>query len=62
MYAIFGIYALPLAAFVGGLLTTLVLYRVGTQGGQTSVATMLLAGIALGAHDHGIYRHPDLHG
>ncbi|MGO4436576.1 FecCD family ABC transporter permease [Rhizobium sp. RAF56] len=49
VYAIFGIYALPLAAFVGGLLTTLILYRVGTQGGRTSVATMLLAGIALGA-------------
>jgi iron complex transport system permease protein len=47
--AMAGIYALPLAAFVGGLLTTLVLYRVATRRGQTSVATMLLAGIALGA-------------
>ena len=47
--AIFGFYALPLAAFVGGLVTTLVLYRVATRGGQTSIATMLLAGIALAA-------------
>ncbi|MCY6379676.1 FecCD family ABC transporter permease [Hoeflea prorocentri] len=44
-----GIYALPLAAFVGGLLTTLLLYRVSTRHGMTSVATMLLAGIALAA-------------
>jgi iron complex transport system permease protein len=45
----FGIYALPFAAFLGGLATTLILYRVATRRGQTSVATMLLAGIALGA-------------
>ena len=47
--AAFGIYALPFAAFLGGLATTLILYRVATRRGQTSVATMLLAGIALGA-------------
>lgn len=44
-----GIYALPLAAFGGGLVTTFLLYRVATRRGQTSIATMLLAGIALGA-------------
>lgn len=44
-----GIYALPLAAFCGGLVTTWLLYRVATRRGQTSIATMLLAGIALGA-------------
>jgi len=47
--AALGAFALPLAAFVGGLLTTLVLYRIATRGGQTSVATMLLAGIAIAA-------------
>ena len=47
--AVVGIYALPLAAFFGGLATTLLLYRVATRRGRTSVATMLLAGIALGA-------------
>ncbi|GLS85880.1 heme ABC transporter permease [Cypionkella aquatica] len=45
----FGGQLVPVAAFVGGWVTTLLLYRVATRGGQTSVATMLLAGIALGA-------------
>lgn len=47
--AMFGSYALPLAAFGGGLITTIVLYNVATRQGRTSIATMLLAGIALGA-------------
>lgn len=47
--AFFGIYHVPLAAFSGGLVTTYILYKVSTRNGQTSVATMLLAGIALGA-------------
>ncbi|MBN9671935.1 FecCD family ABC transporter permease [Roseibium aggregatum] len=47
--AVLGIYAVPLAAFAGGLVNTLLLYRIGTRGGITSVATLLLAGIALGA-------------
>jgi iron complex transport system permease protein len=46
---ILGIYSVPLAAFFGGLGTTYLLYRIGTSGGVTSVATVLLAGIALGA-------------
>lgn len=49
LFAIFGFYALPVAAFCGGLITTLLLYKIATRSGQTSVATMLLAGIALGA-------------
>ncbi|WP_238278124.1 MULTISPECIES: iron ABC transporter permease [Methylobacterium] len=40
---------LPAAAFLGGLAATLGLYLVATRSGRTSVATMLLAGIALGA-------------
>ncbi|MBM7067091.1 iron ABC transporter permease [Actibacterium sp. 188UL27-1] len=39
----------PVAAFLGGWATTIVLYRVATRNGRTSVATMLLAGIALAA-------------
>ena len=39
----------PVAAFIGGWLSTMVLYRVSTRAGRTSTATMLLAGIALGA-------------
>ena len=44
-----GAYALPIAAFLGALTVTLVLYTISTQGGATSVATMLLAGVALAA-------------
>ncbi len=40
---------LPVAAFLGGLATTVCLYRVATRAGRTSMATMLLAGIALAA-------------
>ncbi|HEV7439509.1 MAG TPA: iron ABC transporter permease, partial [Methylobacterium sp.] len=40
---------LPAAAFLGGLAATLGLYLVATRAGRTSVATMLLAGLALGA-------------
>lgn len=39
----------PLIAFLGGWGTILLLYRVSTRHGRTSVATMLLAGIALAA-------------
>jgi heme transport system permease protein len=41
--------ALPVAAFVGGLVTTAVLYRLSTREGRTSIATLLLAGLALSA-------------
>jgi iron complex transport system permease protein len=41
--------ALPVGAFAGGLLTTLALYVVATRSGRTSIATMLLAGVAFGA-------------
>lgn len=40
---------MPLAAFLGGLIATIFLYGIATREGQTSVATMLLAGIALAA-------------
>jgi iron complex transport system permease protein len=46
---LFSYAALPAAAFLGGLATTLILYALSTRLGRTSVATMLLAGIALGA-------------
>ncbi len=49
LFTLLGIYALPMAAFAGGLATTMLLYRIATSNGQTSVATMLLAGIALGS-------------
>lgn len=41
--------ALPVGAFAGGLITTLGLYLVATRQGRTSIAVMLLAGVAFGA-------------
>ncbi|GJD49175.1 Vitamin B12 import system permease protein BtuC [Methylobacterium crusticola] len=40
---------LPAGAFLGGLAATAALYGIATRSGRTSVATMLLAGLALGA-------------
>jgi iron complex transport system permease protein len=40
---------LPVGAFVGGLAATLLLYAVATRNGSTSVGTLLLAGVGLGA-------------
>ncbi len=42
-------HALPVAAFAGGLLTTIVIYMVATREGRTDVATLLLAGVAINA-------------
>jgi iron complex transport system permease protein len=39
--------ALPAAAFIGALAATSTLYAVAARGGRTSVATILLAGVAL---------------
>lgn len=47
--ALLGICTLQVASFLGGLATTFILYRVATRSGQTAIATMLLAGVALGA-------------
>jgi len=44
-----GLFLLPAAAFLGGLLTTLIIYRLAHRDGRTVVATMLLAGIAINA-------------
>lgn len=49
LYPSLSLYLLPLAAFAGGLITTILLYCIATRSGRTSVATMLLAGIALAA-------------
>jgi iron complex transport system permease protein len=44
-----GLSMVALGAFIGGVITTLVVYRVATSSLGTSVTTMLLAGIAIGA-------------
>ncbi|SOC09800.1 iron complex transport system permease protein [Rhodobacter sp. JA431] len=49
LHAATGIYLVPIFAFAGGWAATLILYRVASARGQTSIATMLLAGIVLGA-------------
>ncbi|GAB4309333.1 MAG: iron ABC transporter permease [Phototrophicales bacterium] len=43
----FGIRPVPIAAFLGGIITTFLIYRLATVNGRTSVPTMLLAGIAI---------------
>ena len=42
-------FVLPVAAMGGGLAATFIVYRLGTVGGQTMIATTLLAGIAINA-------------
>ena len=49
MPELFAPYLLSLCAFIGGLVVTALVYRLGRRNGQTSVTTMLLAGIALNA-------------
>lgn len=44
-----GPFSLPIAAFAGGLVTTLLVYRLASRDGRTSVTTLLLAGIAINA-------------
>ncbi len=47
--SILGVATLPLAAFVGGLVVSVIVYRLATRSGHTSIAALLLAGIALNA-------------
>lgn len=46
---IFGAYAIAIFAFIGGLVVTWLVYKLGQRNGNTDVATMLLAGIAITA-------------
>ena len=46
---VFGSFAIPIAAFLGGLLSTVAVYRLASLHGRTVVSTMLLAGIAFNA-------------
>ena len=47
--ALVGLSLVAVGAFVGGFAATLLVYRLATSGIGTSVTTMLLAGIAIGA-------------
>lgn len=44
-----GLFALPLAAFIGGLTLTFLIYGFARRGGRAQMATMLLVGIAVNA-------------
>jgi iron complex transport system permease protein len=48
-FAPLGIFTLPVASFCGGVLTTLLVYRLSWRRGHTDVITMLLVGLALNA-------------
>jgi len=45
----FGSFAIVFGAFIGALLTTILLYLIATRHGRTSIALLLLAGIAIAA-------------
>ncbi len=44
-----GLYAVPVAAFLGGLCTTFALVSVANRNGQVATGTLLLAGVAIAA-------------
>lgn len=46
---VLGVATLPLAAFCGGLIVSIVVYRMATRSGHTSIAALLLAGVAMNA-------------
>lgn len=45
----FGVYALPLSAFLGGVAAATVLVAIAARKGQMAVGTLLLAGVAIAA-------------
>lgn len=47
--SLLGIYAVPIAAFLGGMAATMVLVGITARHGHISVGTLLLAGIAIAA-------------
>lgn len=46
---LFGIWTLPVFAFLGGLITTCVVYMIARNEGRAEVVTLLLAGVAINA-------------
>lgn len=47
--AVFGTWTLAVTGFVGGFLTTFLVYRIARSGGRTEVITMILTGVAINA-------------
>ena len=48
-FSLFSAWAIPLFAFIGAGLSLAVVYRVASNRGQTSIATLLLSGVAVSA-------------
>jgi len=44
-----GFYAVPLMAFLGAMVTTLIVYRLAKVGGRIPISSLLLAGLAVGS-------------
>ena len=44
-----GVYLLPVFAFIGSLLVTLLAYRISRRNGKTDIALLILAGVAINA-------------
>lgn len=49
LQSVFGEFALPLAAFAGGLLNTFLAYRLASKAGKTDISILILAGVAINA-------------
>ena len=47
MYMV-NMYTMPVFAFIGGLVTTFIVYRIGTIGGKSSSLFLILGGVAIG--------------
>jgi iron complex transport system permease protein len=52
--SVFGNLTVAVAAFTGGLLTTLLVYTLARSGGRTEVVTLVLTGIAVNAFAFGV--------
>ena len=48
-FSIISAWAIPLFAFIGAAITLSIVYRVASNRGQTSIATLLLTGVAISA-------------
>ena len=48
-FSLISAWAIPLLAFIGAGISLSIVYRVASSRGQTSVATLLLSGVAIGA-------------
>ncbi|WP_194774193.1 FecCD family ABC transporter permease [Pararhodonellum marinum] len=47
--AIMGVFGLPLFAFMGGLINTVLVYHLASKSGKTDISLLILAGVALNA-------------